>query len=77
MNRQLESSVRSTKVSDLDNCSRLYGQRQSADTMLTISICYPVIFIFLYPYKETPKLLFEPGGFSLECEGCEKLKRGH
>lgn len=37
MNRQLESSVRSTKVSDLDNCSRLYGQRQSADTMLTIS----------------------------------------
>jgi len=49
MNRQLESSVRSTKVSDLDNCSRLYGQRQSADTMLTISICYPVIFIFLYP----------------------------
>ncbi|WP_157442945.1 MULTISPECIES: hypothetical protein [Bacteroides] len=49
MNRQLESSVRSTKVSDLDNCSRLYGQQQSADTMLTISICYPVIFIFLYP----------------------------
>ena len=44
MNRQLKSSVRSTKVSDLDNCSRLYGQRQSADTMLTISICYTQLF---------------------------------
>ena len=32
---------------------------------------------YILPYKETPKLLFEPGGFSLECEGCEKLKRGH
>jgi len=56
---------------------------KTVDIMLTISIRYPAIFIFLcpsiyvLPYKDTPNLLFESGILFLECEGCEKLKRGH
>ena len=75
-NGRLELAIWSNTVGYLDDTSWLNGQLHSANIMLTISIRYSVVFVFLYPHisRNTKALVLAGASFFVSVNSVKDVK---